>query len=70
MPQDDAIALLSTPTTEIGTKLTTKEIGQLQKKVKRYELALKELVQADELEAYWERIKTEKDDDAERCTKS
>jgi hypothetical protein len=58
VPQDDAIALLSTPAADTGTRLTAKEIGQLQKTVKRYETALKKLVPADELDAYWKRIKT------------
>ncbi|MDR3561458.1 MAG: site-specific integrase [Negativicutes bacterium] len=66
VPQDDAIALLSTPTVETGTRLTSKEIGQLQQKVKRYELALKELVPADDLEAYWERVKNESNDEEKR----
>jgi len=57
LPQDDEIGCLSTPGKEEGTRMTPKEIGDLQRKLKTIEAALKELVPADELEAYWERTK-------------
>jgi integrase len=61
VPQDDTIALLSAPAARTETTLTSKEIAVLQKKAKDYELALKELVPADVLEAYWVRLAEPKD---------
>lgn len=61
IPEDDTISLLSTPAARSETRLTAKEIAILQKKAKDYELALKELVPADTLEAYWVRVTNAKD---------
>jgi integrase len=51
--QDEDIGMLSAPSANHETKLSSKEITALQEKVKRFEAALKELVPADKLEAYW-----------------
>jgi hypothetical protein len=53
VPEDDAVALLSAPDAQTTTRLTPKEIAALQEKAKNFELALKDLVPAEVLEAYW-----------------
>jgi integrase len=61
VPEDDTIGLLTTPVARTGTRLTPTEIAALQKKAMDYELALKELVPADRLEAYWVGVRNLKD---------